>query len=237
MSKRNPPWLEEELILALDLYMTMKERGIKSGRIPEMKQLADTLNKLAPFIHDQDVERNEGSVYNKILNIVSLDDENSSGGRPNGSKLDKKVWDMFKDRPDELGNYANTIRKIIKDGENPKTSQLESEEEFYEGKLFYKIHKQRERNHKLVSIVKEEAMLIGKLICEVCGFDFKEEYGDLGEGYIECHHKIPISTYNGTQKTRKEDLALVCSNCHRMLHKQCLSIEDLKQIVRENNNK
>lgn len=27
----------------------------------------------------------------------------------------------------------------------------------------------------------------GKLICEVCEFDFKTRYGEIGDGYIEGH--------------------------------------------------
>jgi predicted HNH restriction endonuclease len=27
----------------------------------------------------------------------------------------------------------------------------------------------------------------------MCGFDFKDKYGELGEGFAECHHTIPVS--------------------------------------------
>jgi len=27
----------------------------------------------------------------------------------------------------------------------------------------------------------------------VCGFDFKKVYGELGDGFIEAHHLLPIS--------------------------------------------
>lgn len=58
----------------------------------------------------------------------------------------------------------------------------------------------------------------GRLLCECCRFDFFEEYGLIGQGFVECHHKNFIS--NGERKTTLEDLALVCSNCHRMLHRR-----------------
>ncbi|EOW9267990.1 HNH endonuclease [Vibrio cholerae] len=38
---------------------------------------------------------------------------------------------------------------------------------------------------------------------------------------MEAHHIIPLSelcSVDGS-KTRLEDLAIVCSNCHRMLHR------------------
>lgn len=56
------------------------------------------------------------------------------------------------------------------------------------------------------------------LACEVCGFDFEAVYGELGRGFIECHHVVPLS--EGQRKTSLRDLALVCSNCHRMAHRR-----------------
>ncbi len=59
----------------------------------------------------------------------------------------------------------------------------------------------------------------GELTCEACGFDFEKAYGSLGKGYIECHHLIPLSNFDSKKETKMEDLALLCSNCHRMIHK------------------
>jgi 5-methylcytosine-specific restriction protein A len=69
------------------------------------------------------------------------------------------------------------------------------------------------------------------LNCEVCGFSFLDAYGELGEGFIEAHHKNPMSLQEGEIKTTLDDIALVCSNCHRMLHKgnPVLSVEELKE--------
>ena len=69
--------------------------------------------------------------------------------------------------------------------------------------------------------------------CEVCGFIFKDMYGELGDGYIECHHIIPLADIELQKETKINDLALVCANCHRMLHRKrpWITIEELKQIV------
>jgi putative restriction endonuclease len=37
---------------------------------------------------------------------------------------------------------------------------------------------------------------------------------------IECHHSIPISQMDDNQKTKIQDIIMVCSNCHRMLHRK-----------------
>jgi len=74
----------------------------------------------------------------------------------------------------------------------------------------------------------------GRLACEVCGFDFAEVFGDLGQDFIECHHKVPLSRSEET-KTKLRDLAVVCSNCHRMLHRRqpWPAVEELRAVVRE----
>lgn len=72
-----------------------------------------------------------------------------------------------------------------------------------------------------------------KLKCEVCGFDFEEVYGKLGAGYIEVHHKKPVS--EGERITDLDnDLAMLCSNCHRMIHRgtnHMITVEELKDII------
>jgi predicted HNH restriction endonuclease len=73
----------------------------------------------------------------------------------------------------------------------------------------------------------------GTLFCEVCSFNFSLRYPQIGEGFIECHHKTPMSK-GIVRRTTAEDLALVCPNCHRMLHKivdgDTLTIEQLTKI-------
>jgi len=103
-----------------------------------------------------------------------------------------------------------------------------------EGAVIYKLHKYRERD---VSIVAKKKNIVfeqyGKLLCEACEFDFNVQYGDLGYKFIECHHRTPLAEFTSTSKTTINDLALVCSNCHRMLHRSIgtLSVETLKNMI------
>lgn len=95
----------------------------------------------------------------------------------------------------------------------------------------------RERNPDLVRRAKEAGLARGNgsISCECCDFNFTATYGPLGARFIECHHKYPIAE-GGERVTSLGDLALVCSNCHRMLHRRnengaYLNIEELKKIV------
>ena len=69
-------------------------------------------------------------------------------------------------------------------------------------------------------------------ICQVCGLNFAERYGeDLGGGFIHVHHKRPIHTLKASYKVDpKKDLVPVCPNCHAMLHRKepPLDVEQLQ---------
>ena len=113
----------------------------------------------------------------------------------------------------------------------PKRSQ----EHQVESRILTPQHRVRERNRKLVDGKKKATLkAVGKLICEVCGFNYEKIYGERGAGFIECHHIKPVHELKPGDKTRLSDLSLVCANCHRMIHAQrpWLSIEELQDILR-----
>jgi predicted HNH restriction endonuclease len=117
------------------------------------------------------------------------------------------------------------------------------EEEIFdtvEGKKKYVRHKTRERNPEIVKVKKREfKKQHGSLFCEVCSFDFRETYGSRGDGFIECHHNIPLHEEENERITKTSDLSLLCSNCHRMIHrkKNWLTVEELKLLLEKQSSK
>ncbi|MBR3248183.1 MAG: HNH endonuclease [Clostridiales bacterium] len=66
---------------------------------------------------------------------------------------------------------------------------------------------------------RKEAIRIHGFNCAVCGFNFEEQYGELGKEFIEVHHLKPLYSLSETVIINpKTDLACVCANCHRMIH-------------------
>ena len=101
----------------------------------------------------------------------------------------------------------------------PSSEALEDEEKDLgkEDLRALREHKRIERNQKLAARAKK----VHGYVCQVCSFDFEERYGEIGKGYIEAHHLTPLSSLKG-QKVfldPKADFAVLCSNCHRMIHK------------------
>lgn len=104
-----------------------------------------------------------------------------------------------------------------------------------EGGVKMRISKVIERNSKLRQI----ALEIHGYKCQVCNFDFEEKYGIWGANFAEVHHIKPLSEFKGnkTETNPKTDLAVLCANCHRMIHRASsrgitLSIEELKQKIK-----
>lgn len=89
----------------------------------------------------------------------------------------------------------------------------------------------RARNRALIEAKKANS----DYRCEVCEMSFKEVYGDIGEGYIIAHHVNPIGSRKNASKTTLDDIALVCSNCHDMLHKTNppMSIDELSRRIKK----
>jgi hypothetical protein len=89
-----------------------------------------------------------------------------------------------------------------------------------EGRSVYRIHRSRERDPRLTAEAKRLFRARkGQLFCEVCGFSFSETYGELGREFIESHHLKPLSEVKPGEQTDVDDLLMVCSNCHSMLHR------------------
>lgn len=239
---KNPNWTRDELILALDLYFELGWRKITKEN-SKVIELSKILNSLP--IHDNskldESFRNPNGVHMKLNNFKRFDKDYSGVGLARGGKLEETIWYEFVDNKVHLREIANAIKNISKDvALISKISSIPSDEGFdesrvaLEGKIIYKLHKLRERDRKIIAEKKKSVLkLNNKLSCEVCDFNFEEKYGEIGKGFIECHHRVPLSSLKVETKITIKDLALVCSNCHRMLHRDIknLNIEKLRELV------
>ena len=102
-----------------------------------------------------------------------------------------------------------------------------------EGALRIALVRHRQREHKLREAKISQAIKAGggHLRCEVpgCGFEFSEVYGETGRDYAQVHHLEQLSDLECPSKTTLADLAVVCANCHVMIHRggACRPLIDL----------
>lgn len=124
--------------------------------------------------------------------------------------------------------YWGLRREDIEDETDVHSDDLE----FSEGQTSIQAKKTRYRNQLIKTKAIEEFKKehTNKLYCAACGFNFEEEYPEIGKGFIEMHHTKPLSTMKENEKTTLSDIVLLCSNCHRMIHRKspCLSLEELR---------
>jgi len=80
-------------------------------------------------------------------------------------------------------------------------------------------HKRIERNQKIAKKAKQ----FHGYNCQVCNANFTIVYGEIGKNYSEAHHLTPLSVLKlkGSKVSLNPytDFAVLCSNCHRMIHK------------------
>jgi 5-methylcytosine-specific restriction protein A len=129
------------------------------------------------------------------------------------------------------GKYLDTEKVISQISALPEPTV---DAEYLEGKRLIRERSFFHRNAQLVRQAKE----VHGYTCRVCKFNFKDKYGELGANYIECHHLNPLSERDDVvapQATTIEDVEVVCSNCHRMLHRRrpALTIEQLKMLLQK----
>jgi 5-methylcytosine-specific restriction protein A len=102
-----------------------------------------------------------------------------------------------------------------------------------EGELRIRMirHRARERWLRDAKLSAHKEAHGGRLPCEVpgCGFDFRAAYGDVGRDYAQVHHLRPLADRTRPSLTKLSELAVVCANCHVMIHAggQCRPLEGL----------
>lgn len=235
--KRNPAWTRDEIILALELFFRVNPLST-SERHPEIVALSQLLNRL-PIHSDKPNAsnfRNPNGVYMKLCNLLRFDPSYKGSGLKAGNKLEEDVWRDFGSDRAKLKVVADALRSAatLPDELWKPASISEGITEAVEGRVLTRLHAIRERSRELVETKKQQALRrFGCLECEACRFDFERQYGKTGQGFMECHHLKPISSLAAPERTRLEDLALICANCHRMIHRPSvwLTVAQLKSTI------
>lgn len=204
--------------------------GINSGR--SKQALEEWFRKLNPDTAEfQDLRNKLESFAGGLGKRISQKTFRGSGG-------------IYVPKPGVSSNAGQRgqVAPSVSTYENAERTSLSSriildegdESAFPEGKARFRLHRSLERDNNITKKAKIRRLEeTGKLKCEACEFDFAKVYGDLGEGFIEGHHTIPVADLDGTSKTKVSDIALLCSNCHRMIHRGShLTVAGLRNLLR-----
>ncbi|MDC1171046.1 HNH endonuclease [Gammaproteobacteria bacterium] len=204
-------WRDEEI--------TLLSREIVTQDIDKsVDRLTDKLNKLNNFLsfYISTKSKSKDSIKNMLNYLIKYDKEKA----------------IFNDSTEELCN----VIELFLDSQYANSTPLNSDgvNSIKEGNQLIKEHFFRERDLKIIKAKKTQVLThSGALKCEACNFDYSSTYGTRGHNYIEVHHKKPISEYKAGDITKLSDLAVLCSSCHRMIHRchPWLTITELKNII------
>jgi predicted HNH restriction endonuclease len=136
----------------------------------------------------------------------------------------------------QRANSANSLTTtILQDLEANELEQADPEDlevtARLEGRKITVLTNKYERDVKN----RKAAIQYHGLNCQACGFNFEAFYGPRGKDFIHVHHHKPISSYGDRVIINpKTDLAVLCANCHAIIHRyphNPLSLEELKQLI------
>ena len=151
------------------------------------------------------------------------------GQQPSLSDRFKRVDEQWKGRPDkELETF---VLDLVNDMPMPGPTNAASQDVKTEGGERVFISVRRERN----STLRNNALAIHGYDCMACGFNFEEFYGEIGKGFIEVHHIVPLANAGETETNPETDLVVLCANCHSMVHRRkgvCLSMREIRKHIR-----
>lgn len=211
-------WLLEEGVF---LERVHSVRGPRSGTY-EAKCNVKVSGATADFDYEPFIEFN---TQNKMyLGVMRIQFEGDNRERATQIFWKDKESKSFESCSTTIGREHSDEIAPMQDIDLPEIPTIE-------GRKKLVMHLKCERSPGLVSAKKAAVIAAGgTLACEACAFKFEDQYGELGKTYCEVHHLKPLAG-NQLQVTTLDDLAILCSNCHRMIHRTSpmLSVEMFRE--------
>ena len=171
--------------------------------------------------------------YIKFLQKISL--VGGSDKAPNESgHLDQSTKSSMT-RPMSQGTLTpDTIADDLEEKEKSLQNHNQQEGEIRNQTILYRG---RNRKARAACIEYYQELFGGRIRCYCCGFDFEQAYGKIGQGFVEVHHIIQLSSTDGVHIVDPEkDLVPLCSNCHSMIHYgkkgELMKPDKLKEIIK-----
>lgn len=237
--QRSLAWTRDEIVLVAAAVAAndWHELGTGDDRVKDLSVQLRALDIHPRELRDEKF-RSLNAVSRKSADIATR--HSSYQGVPTrGGDMTRKVAAAFERNPDRWALEAELVR-LRAAGELGSSSdgRLDPDPNISmpEGGTVRRTVRARERD----KILREQKIAAvqsatGTLSCEACTFEFERTYGLRGRGYIEVHHRVPLFVA-GLTDTTLDDLALLCSNCHRMIHREkgnWLTVEQLADLVRD----
>lgn len=246
--------INEKSIILPALYIIHKNKTATTSEL--IKELTEFFK---PTGEDAEIlsGRKDTKFSQKVRNLVSHRGTNMMKVY---TYFDEGIYSLTKEGKEYLSENKKVIEYILKNqfqysdinsltsravsakGKNKRIIIYDESMMISEGEAIVKQSKVKHRCSKLrEAVISKYTQINGRIYCSVCGFDFEEFYKELGRGFIEIHHEVPIYQYSDEGFSQYlleaiKSMKPVCANCHRMLHRsknKYISTKELKEIIGE----
>jgi 5-methylcytosine-specific restriction enzyme A len=210
----NPDWGRDETILALDLYFQAGSRALpeEDERVHNLSNILRSLPYHAQAVRKPSF-RNAAGVAFKLLNLRNVA---TGKGLKNVSETDREVWRLFGSSPQDAAEAARLIYASV--DQIAGSTESDESEEFIEGRAVTRAHLSRERSKRVRNRLLAARRKRGILKCDLCGWRPTHPDNRFSDAYFEAHHLVPLACA-GSRITRLSEVALLCANCHRLIHR------------------
>jgi predicted HNH restriction endonuclease len=222
-SKIGQDWKRDEVVAALHLYASIWDKPISKTVGSPVERLSQQLGRVPT------------GVYNKLMNLRSIDPRDDRKGLPGGSAIDREVWaeffDIAKNDIDQQ-RLNHEYERLWESLKSPEASEFLFDEEIsrLEEKSFdqlmdaYRSGKsvQKPRRREVQQLVYERRPLVIAIAkkragysCEIEGCPSPTFVTSGGEKFVEVHHLIPLA--QGGEDSIANTVCL-CPTHHREIH-------------------
>lgn len=218
---KNEPEERSIEMITLAYYLSRCKMQSPDGTLPPRKLDAKTWKDASDrFFGSVSGDRSTKRFYGSLMNAKkAFDDEKQWNS---GRHLEiREAWERETD--EELEAFVlNLIAENSVEGEKSFVQGIKRTE----GGVRYYVSKKYERDVEL----RDTALKLHGYECMACGFDFEQTYGELGKGFAEVHHMTPLHNGEIRETDPATDLSVLCSNCHRMVHRKRDAVLELKEL-------
>ena len=224
---------EEQKLIHTEFRKYLRTEESQKGNM--LNTLINAAENNLPALIKQHIRPYFECIYNDIYSIEELlmmsakirSDEDILAG-PYGYISSKAIEAYIRFYAQKHNIDLDAI-SLPEDSSDQQPDEDEEEKQRLEGRMTEAKLLRRQRNRQ----ARQQCLEASGYKCYICGFDFEKTYGEIGKGFLEVHHKRPISTYDEEHEIPQSELVALCSNCHSMVHrrKEAMDVDELKNIV------
>ncbi len=193
--------------------------------------LCGRLQRIRALMQDEDLPQEAAPLFQKYALLVRQGDASSELRKTSNEILALLgEWPAVQAKLDAPSDTVVADPPSAAEGVNIALDELGIDETKRKLRSHYRLERSRKIRAAKVAYFKETA---GSIYCENCSFNFEAKYGARGGDFIEVHHKVPLAAVLPNTITYLSDLVLLCSNCHRIVHRRRpdLDIYELASIT------